>query len=176
MVALDSDPAGSDRAQRRILRRAKLRATLLLIGAGLVFVAASAADGTGFWLPLLRAMAEAAVVGGLADWFAVTAIFRRPLGLPIPHTALIPARKDEIGKSIAAFVRDQFLDPPVLIDRLRAGNRALQLGELLTGDSAAAFVAERVAAMVPIVLRSVDDASIRAFLRDVAQDGLKRLD
>jgi len=103
-------------------------------------------------------------------------LFRRPMGLPIPHTALIPARKDEIGRSLAGFVRDQFLDPPVLIERLRAENRALQLGQLLASDAAAAFIAERVAAVVPIILSSVDDASIRAFLRDVAQDGLRRLD
>src|SRR5215472_19055673 len=109
MVALDSDPAGSDRAQRRILRRAKLRATLLLIGAGLVFVAASAADGAGFWLPLLRAMAEAAVVGGLADWFAVTAIFRRPLGLPIPHTALIPANWELMAARVGTMVGSRVL-------------------------------------------------------------------
>src|SRR5499433_3163223 len=107
-----------------------------------------------WWGGWILAIAEAGVVGGLADWFAVTALFRRPLGLPIPHTALIPARKDEIGRSIAAFVRDQFLDPPVLIERLRAENRALQLGELLAGDAAAAFIAERVAAVVPIVLSS----------------------
>ncbi|HXA69887.1 MAG TPA: DUF445 domain-containing protein, partial [Stellaceae bacterium] len=129
-----------------------------------------------FAIQLINAAAEAAIVGGLADWFAVTALFRRPMGLPIPHTALIPARKDEIGKSLAGFVRDQFLDPPVLIERLRAENRALQLGELLASDTAAAFVADRVAAVVPIVLSSVDDASVRAFLRDVAQDGLRRLD
>jgi uncharacterized membrane-anchored protein YjiN (DUF445 family) len=163
-------------AKRAELRRNKRLATGLLLAAVVVAIATVLTSDQPFAIRLINAAAEAAIVGGLADWFAVTALFRRPLGLPIPHTALIPARKDEIGRSIASFVRDQFLDPPVLIERLRAENRALQLGELLTGDAAAAFVAERVAAMVPIVLRSVDDASIRAFLRDVAQDGLKRLD
>ena len=163
-------------AKRAALRWNKRLATGLLVVAVAVAIATALTSDQPFAIRLINAAAEAAIVGGLADWFAVTALFRRPLGLPIPHTALIPARKDEIGKSIAGFVRDQFLDPPVLIERLRAENRALQLGELLTGDAAAAFVAERVAAMVPIVLRSVDDASIRTFVRDVAQDGLKRLD
>jgi uncharacterized membrane-anchored protein YjiN (DUF445 family) len=163
-------------AKRAALRRNKRLATgLLLVAVGLA-VATALLPERPFWVQLIGAAAEAAIVGGLADWFAVTALFRRPLGLPIPHTALIPARKDEIGRSIAGFVRDQFLDPPVLIERLRAGNRALQLGELLMGEAAAAFVAERVAAVAPIVLASVDDASVRAFLRDVARDGLKRLD
>jgi uncharacterized membrane-anchored protein YjiN (DUF445 family) len=163
-------------AKRAALRRNKRLAT------GLLLVAVALAAGTALlpdrplWVQLVNAAAEAAIVGGLADWFAVTALFRRPLGLPIPHTALIPARKDEIGKAIAAFVRDQFLDPPVLIERLRAENRALQLGQLLASDAAAGFIAERVGAVIPVVLRSADDASIRAFLRDVAQDGLRRLD
>jgi uncharacterized membrane-anchored protein YjiN (DUF445 family) len=163
-------------AKRAALRRNKRLATGLLLLAVAVAVATALTSDQPFAIRLINAAAEAAIVGGLADWFAVTALFRRPLGLPIPHTALIPARKNEIGKSIAAFVRDQFLDPPVLIERLRAENRALQLGEVLAGDAAAAFVADRVAAVVPIVLRSVDDASIRAILRDVAQDSLRRLD
>jgi len=163
-------------AKRAALRRNKRLATGLLLAAVAVAVGTALISDPAFAVRLINAAAEAAIVGGLADWFAVTALFRRPLGLPIPHTALIPARKDEIGRSIAAFVRDQFLDPPVLIERLRAENRALQLGELLASDTAKAFIAERVAAAVPIILRSVDDTSVRAFLRDVAQDGLRRLD
>ena len=163
-------------AKRAALRRNRRLAT------GLLLVAVCLAAGTAllpdrpFWVQLINAAAEAAIVGGLADWFAVTALFRRPLGLPIPHTALIPSRKDEIGRSIAGFVRDQFLDPPVLIERLRAENRALQLGRLLASEGTAGFIAERVGAVIPVVLRSVDDASVRTFLRDVAQDGLRRLD
>jgi uncharacterized membrane-anchored protein YjiN (DUF445 family) len=163
-------------AKRVALRRNKRLATGLLLAAVALAVGTALLPDRPFAIQLINAAAEAAIVGGLADWFAVTALFRRPMGLPIPHTALIPARKDEIGKSLAGFVRDQFLDPPVLIERLRAENRALQLGELLASDTAAAFVADRVAAVVPIVLSSVDDVSVRAFLRDVAQDGLRRLD
>jgi uncharacterized membrane-anchored protein YjiN (DUF445 family) len=162
--------------KRAALRRNKRLASGLLLIAVVLAIGTSLLPERPFWVQLINAAAEAAIVGGLADWFAVTALFRRPLGLPIPHTALIPARKNDIGRSIAGFVRDQFLDPPVLLERLRAENRALQLGELLASDTAAEFVAERVSAVVPVVLRSVDDASIRAFLRDVALDGLRRLD
>jgi uncharacterized membrane-anchored protein YjiN (DUF445 family) len=163
-------------AKRKTLRWNKRLATGLLLAAVALALGTALLPDRPFAVQLVNAAAEAAIVGGLADWFAVTALFRRPIGLPIPHTALIPARKDEIGRSLAGFVRDQFLDPPVLIERLRAENRALQLGQLLASDAAVAFVGERVAAMIPILLSSADDASIRAFLRDVAQDGLRRLD
>src|SRR5437899_10385169 len=98
-----------EEAQRSALRRNKIRATSLLLAAAAVFVAASALPEPGFWLLLLRATAEAAVVGGLADWFAVTAVFRRPLGLPIPHTAIVPRNKDRIGEGLGAFVAGNFL-------------------------------------------------------------------
>ena len=74
------------------------------------FVASHAMGGQGIWA-WVRAFCEAATVGALADWFAVVALFRRPLGLPIPHTAIIPSNKDRIGDNLAVFVRDHFLDP-----------------------------------------------------------------
>jgi len=111
--------------KRAALRRNKRQATGLLLVAVALAVGTALLPDRPFAVQLISAAAEAAIVGGLADWFAVTALFRRPMGLPIPHTALIPARKDEIGRSLAGFVRDQFLDPPVVIERLRAENRAL---------------------------------------------------
>ena len=125
--------------KRAALRRNKRLASGLLLIAVVLAIGTSLLPERPFWVQLINAAAEAAIVGGLADWFAVTALFRRPMGLPIPHTALIPSRKDDIGRSLAGFVRDQFLDPPVLIGRLRAENRALQLGQLLASDAAAAF-------------------------------------
>ncbi|MFK5047893.1 DUF445 family protein, partial [Klebsiella pneumoniae] len=71
--------------------------------------------------------AEAGVVGGLADWFAVTALFRRPLGLPIPHTAIIPTHKDRIGEGLGRFVERHFLDPALVADRLRRSDPAARL-------------------------------------------------
>src|SRR3954469_20925158 len=106
-------------------------ATGLLLIAVAIFLALPLFPNPGFFARLLNAAAEAAIVGGLADWFAITALFRRPLRLPIPHTALVPSRKDEIGRSLGNFVRDQFLEPEVLTERLRRQNRALQIAQWL---------------------------------------------
>jgi uncharacterized membrane-anchored protein YjiN (DUF445 family) len=163
-------------SKRRTLRRNKLVAGGLLVIAVLVFIGIRLFGRPSFAAELISAAAEAAIVGGLADWFAVTALFRRPLGLPIPHTGLIPARKDEIGKSLGGFVRDQFLDPELLIERLRKENRAVQLAQWVDTAEAANFIADRVIAIVPIILNYANDAQIRTFLGNVAHGGLRRLD
>src|SRR4051794_35178386 len=95
--------------RRRALRRMKSAATGLLVLAAAVFVVCvTVGDGHGAW-GLVQAAAEAAMVGGLADWFAVTALFRHPLGVPIPHTAIIQRKKDQIGSGLAEFVQQHFL-------------------------------------------------------------------
>ncbi len=162
--------------KRRVLRRNRMVAASLLVAAVLVFLAARIFAPPSFARELLSVAAEAAIVGGLADWFAVTALFRKPLGLPIPHTALIPARKDDIGRSLGGFVKDQFLEPDLLIERLRKENRALQLAHLAESEGAANFVAERAVAIVPIVLKYAKDAQIREFFGNAAGAGLRRLD
>src|ERR1700680_3594810 len=100
--------------QRRALRRNRLLAAGMLVVAAALFFATRFVPTPGFWILLLRAGAEAAVVGGLADWFAVTALFRHPLGLPIPHTAIIPRSKDRIGEGLAIFIERNFLSPDIL--------------------------------------------------------------
>jgi uncharacterized membrane-anchored protein YjiN (DUF445 family) len=106
------------------LNRMKRLATGLLAVVALVFVAASLFEQHYPRLGFVRATAEAAMVGAIADWFAVTALFRHPLGLPIPHTAIIPRRKDSIGASIGRFVRENFLAEAVILGRLRSVNSA----------------------------------------------------
>lgn len=96
----------------------RLAATLLLIAMACVFALATLYIDAHPALPWVKAFAEAAMVGGLADWFAVTALFRHPLGLPIPHTAIIPANKDRIGDSLATFLKENFLTPAVVARRL----------------------------------------------------------
>src|SRR5881227_3249458 len=99
-----------DEATRQAqLDRMKRRATALLIAATVIFIVARAFESHFPWIGILRATAEAAMVGGLADWFAVTALFRHPMGIPIPHTAIIPAKKDQIGEALAGFVQQYFL-------------------------------------------------------------------
>ena len=89
----------------------KIVATGLLLVMARVFLAARALEHAYPWLGYVKAFAEAAMVGGLADWFAVTALFRHPLGLPIPHTAIIPRNKDRIGEALASFIHENFLVP-----------------------------------------------------------------
>ena len=119
-------------AQRRALRRAKAVALSMLGVAAIIFVAARSFEDGRPWLGYVRAFAEAAMVGGLADWFAVTALFRHPLRLPIPHTAIIAKRKVEIGRGLGEFVRSNFLVPSVLEERVRAFRPAGRLASWAT--------------------------------------------
>jgi uncharacterized membrane-anchored protein YjiN (DUF445 family) len=106
----------TERARR--LAVMKRRATGLLVLFTALFIASRLLESRFPWLAVVRAVSEAAMVGGLADWFAVTAIFRRPLGLPIPHTAIVPTRKDRIGRSLGNFVQRHFLTREVLTRHL----------------------------------------------------------
>ncbi|MCW3846677.1 DUF445 domain-containing protein [Sphingomonas sp. LB-2] len=113
------------------LRRMRWIASLLLVAMAAVFLAARWVGPVHPVVGYIRAFAEAAMVGGLADWFAVTALFRHPLGLPIPHTAIIPRNKDRIGATLAAFLRDNFLIPGVVARRMRRVDAAGALGRWL---------------------------------------------
>ena len=108
----------TDAAKRAGVRRMKRIALAFLLAAAALYVLARWREDHGAAWGYLRAFSEAAMVGALADWFAVTALFRHPLGLPIPHTAIIPHRKDQIGESLGQFVQENFLTREVLPDRL----------------------------------------------------------
>src|SRR6476469_10575411 len=119
--------------QYAIMRR---RATALLGAFTLLFIGTAITahlrpELAPFWIRLLRAAAEAAMVGGIADWFAVTALFRHPLGLPIPHTAIIVERKDQFAATLGQFVQENFLNANVLTERIRAAGLAPRLADWL---------------------------------------------
>lgn len=162
--------------QRRALRRNKIRATVLLLGAATVFVATSALHEPGFWVLLVRATAEASVVGALSDWFAVTAVFRRPLGLPIAHTAIVPRNKERIGEGLGAFVTRHFLTPPLLAAKLRSMDPAGWLADWLAEPGHAALVADRVVLVLPHVIRSLEDQEIRDFAARALGEQLRSAD
>jgi len=124
------------------------------------------------------AFTEAAMVGGLADWFAVTALFRRPLGLPIPHTAIIPANKDRIADSMAAFLRDNFLTPQVVARRLRGFNLAASAGAWLSQPRGAGEerFREGVADLVGDLLESLDPERLGLQVRAGLAHQLQRID
>jgi uncharacterized membrane-anchored protein YjiN (DUF445 family) len=149
-----------EEGQARDLRRYRLLATGLLA----IFVALFAAMQVvpqSFWTQLLRAGAEAAIVGGLADWFAVTALFRRPLGLPIPHTAIVPRQKDRVGAWLGTFVVDNFLASHALARELRALDLVGRVAGWLAIRANAARIAERTVEVVPVVLNALDDRDMR---------------
>lgn len=124
----------------------------------------------------LRAFAEAAVVGALADWFAVTALFRRPLGLPLRHTEIIPRNKDRIGVALGRFVEHNFLSPEVVAGRIAALDFGGMLGRWLAEPDHAALVAQRVASSLPPVLEAVDSEVVRHFIRDSVLSRLRQFE
>jgi uncharacterized membrane-anchored protein YjiN (DUF445 family) len=112
--------------------RMRTVATGLLVLMAAIYLAARIYEPVHPAVGFVRAFAEAAMVGGLADWFAVTALFRHPLGIPIPHTAIIPRNKDRIGDTLALFLRDNFLTPAVVARRMRRVDVASAAGRFLT--------------------------------------------
>jgi uncharacterized membrane-anchored protein YjiN (DUF445 family) len=139
-------------------------ATGLLAVVSLVFVAASLFEQQSPWLGFVRAMAEAAMVGAIADWFAVTALFRHPLGLPIPHTAIIPRRKDSIGASIGRFVQENFLAQEVIRSRLRSVNNAQQAARWISQPTHSTQIAGLLTAGIGGVVQVLNDADVQALI------------
>ena len=163
-------------AARTRIRRSRTLATALLLGMALVFVGASLAPNAGVGVALLRAASEAGIVGGLADWFAVTALFRRPLGLPIPHTGILPANKDRIGRALGAFVERSFLTEAVLVPRLRAAKPGRRLAEWLSSAENVPLIVDPVVAALPQIVSAVENPELRAFLNEAVGDQLRAVD
>ncbi|MBI5440482.1 MAG: DUF445 domain-containing protein [Deltaproteobacteria bacterium] len=153
-----------DEPRQRRLTTMKRRASGLLALAAAVFIGASVFDERYSWLLYVRTTAEAALVGGIADWFAVTALFRHPLGIPIPHTAIIPSRKDRIGNALGTFVERNFLSRDVISARLapvRLGERAARW---LCYPANSAIVARHVAAGLSGAVRVFRDEDVQQII------------
>jgi uncharacterized membrane-anchored protein YjiN (DUF445 family) len=168
--------SSSEQRRAGLLVVAKRRATGLLVVVAVVFVAATVFMSRAHWLGWVQATAAASLVGGLADWFAVTALFRRPLGLPIPHTAVVVERKDRFAETIGAFVQENFLTPAAVRDRLRASNAvermAIWLSDPDHANDLAARTAEGLVAAADLLrdedVHGVLDALVRQRLDKVA--------
>jgi uncharacterized membrane-anchored protein YjiN (DUF445 family) len=158
------DPTLADERRRLALRRMKLLATSLFLIAAVVFAVTVGEEG---WVGFVNAGAEAAMVGALADWFAVTALFRHPLGLPIPHTALIPTRKDQLGQSLEEFVTTNFLSEDVVRDKIERAGVSRRLGIWLGDPAHAERVAAELAAAGRGVLGVLRDDDVAAVLEQV---------
>jgi len=146
------------------LDRMKQLATGLLIGVAILFIIALVLERRYPWVGFIRAFAEASMVGALADWFAVTALFRHPLGLPIPHTAIIPRRKDSIGVSIGRFIEDNFLSEEVLIGRLRAQHVSQRAAGALSQPDVSAQIARHATTAINNALQVINDADVQALV------------
>lgn len=148
---------------------ARRLATGLLLAMALVYVASAAMAGAHPAWGYVRAFAEAAMVGGLADWFAVTALFRRPLGLPIPHTAVIANSKDRIAETLSQFIVTNFLAPDLVARRLEGVDLAEGLARQLADPPTAARLADGIASAVPALLDTLDDRRVADFLQRLVE-------
>jgi uncharacterized membrane-anchored protein YjiN (DUF445 family) len=158
-------PEGAaDAERRRRLRRMRSLAVALLLFAAVVYLVTL--DQDGFW-GYVNAGAEASMVGAIADWFAVTALFRHPLGLPIPHTALIPKRKDEFGKSLEDFVQENFLQEAIIRDRLAVARISARAAEWLRDPANAARVVAEGSSLLTLGLNRLRDSDVEALVAEV---------
>jgi uncharacterized membrane-anchored protein YjiN (DUF445 family) len=152
-------------AERKVaLRRMKVVALSFLIGAIGVFLAcrwAQAHGTTATWVGYVAAAAEAGMVGALADWFAVTALFKHPLGLPIPHTAIIKRKKDQLGEGLGTFVRENFLSPQVVETKLRDAQVPSRLGKWLSDTAHAERVAGETATVLRVLVELLRDEDVQ---------------
>jgi len=151
----------SDIERRAALRKQQRLATGLLVIAAIVFLITTRVEASSpAWVGFVRAAAEAAMIGGLADWFAVTALFRHPLGIRIPHTALIPNRKDALGQSLADFVGTNFLSAEVVRDKLERLDIAARVGVWLADDNNARRASREGAALVRGAVGVLSDETV----------------
>jgi uncharacterized membrane-anchored protein YjiN (DUF445 family) len=148
----------------RELSAARRRATALLAAVTVLFAVVTAVGAHGILLGYVQAGAEASMVGGVADWFAVTALFRHPLGLPIPHTALIVERKDQFAATLGRFVQENFLTADVLAGRIRSARLVPRLAAWLADETNAARFAGRAADVVVTVAENLRDEDVQRVL------------
>lgn len=160
----------ADQQRRRGLRTMKAVALGALLAMAVVFAIAFSLQEQVPWLGYVRAAAEGGMVGALADWFAVTALFRHPLGLPIPHTAIIPKRKDEIGRTLGEFVETEFLRGDVVRTKLAATHVSRRAGEWLREPAHAARVGSEASVIAAGVLRALSDDDVRDVIEELARE------
>jgi uncharacterized membrane-anchored protein YjiN (DUF445 family) len=157
-------PVREEEARANELRVMKRRATGLLVVMSAVFVAIIVVgDGHGAW-GYAQAGVEASMVGGLADWFAVTALFRHPLGIPIPHTAVIAERKDQFGQTLGAFVQQNFLSSDVVVERMRGARLTERAAEWLSDPAKAQILAGHAADVLVGVADVINDDDVHGLI------------
>ena len=157
-----ADPE-ADAERLRGLRRMKVVALSFLLGATVIFLGCrwAQAEGAPAWVGYVGAAAEAGMIGALADWFAVTALFKHPLGIPIPHTAIIRRKKDQLGEGLGNFVRENFLSPQIVETKLRDAQVAGRLGKWLSEPSHAERVATEASTVLRVLVELLRDEDVQ---------------
>ncbi len=169
------EPGVSDRERAWALSRVKWAATILLVGTAALFVAARHFEATHWAWGYVAAFAAAATVGGLADWYAVVALFRRPLGLPIPHTAIIPRNHQRIAENLGAFIETNFLAPEAVEKKLGEVDFAAQIADWLADGERSAALAGFTTRLLPQLLTAIDQSGLRRFLGGRVRAELERV-
>jgi uncharacterized membrane-anchored protein YjiN (DUF445 family) len=169
-----SSPRDAERA--RDLRRIKLAATALLVFTAVLFLVARHYEPRHWVWGYVASFAAAATVGGLADWYAVVALFRRPLGLPIPHTAIIPRNHLRIADTLGEFIETNFLAPEPVEARLRDVDFAALVADWLADRERAAALADFVLRLLPQTLGAIDQSGLKAFLGKRIMTELERVE
>ena len=155
----------------------KAAATGLLVLMAAIFMTARQFEPAYPWLGYVKAFAEAAMVGGLADWFAVTALFRHPLGLPIPHTAIIPRNKDRIGDALANFLRDNFLIAPVVARRMRNIDLAGAAGRFLQAPQGQeSRIRHGASRLLADLFESLDDERLGGLVKSSIANRIRKME
>lgn len=159
---------GNEAERRRVLRNHKIAVTSLLGLAAVIFLVCSWAEsrsgGAAAWVSYVRAAAEAGMVGGLADWFAVTALFKYPMNIPIPHTAIIPNKKDQVADALSEFVSENFLNARTITDKVMAAGIPQRVGRWLTEPENAERVSAEAGAFVARAVEGIDPAEAERFI------------
>src|ERR1700678_1058445 len=173
-AAAGSSDAFRTQAERRVeLRRMRTIATLLLVLMAAIYLAMRRAPASWVWAPYLRAFAEAGMVGACADWFAVVALFRHPLGLPIPHTAVVSENKRRIGTAMGRFITNSFLSPRVAIARLASVDFVGLAARWLEGERNARLVAVAATRAIPHALDVVPKVAIDEWVAMATRRGIE---
>ncbi len=173
---LSQTPDPRDRERARDLRRIKAAATLLLVCAAVLFGVARHYEPVHWAWGYVAAFAAAATVGGLADWYAVVALFRRPLGLPIPHTAIIQRNHQRIADTLGEFIETNFLAPEPVEARLREVDFAALVADWLSDRERSAALARFVLRLLPQTLAAIDQSGLRGFLGKRIMTELERVE
>lgn len=171
-----SAPNAADAEKLVALQRTKFIATAALVVSFCVFLLAKYFEASWPWLGLVAAFAEAATIGGLADWYAVVALFKHPMGIPIPHTAIIPENQSRIADNLGRFIEQNFLGEELVQEKLKEVDFASLVADWLSDAERSEGLSRFVAKMVPQTLNAIDQSGLRGFVTSRVLDQVNKVE